>query len=138
MSLVNSGGVVRYLFSMRGSALNVASFPPSIVDYIAVIEISGKIVVVATGGDDWWMPEFALKAIASVQIMVDVFIAAIRKSVHIKRKHPGVRDGYVRLLDGCQMLFVQKDRDGSYDIGSSGGLSRADNECVNMLMREVV
>ena len=137
-TLVEMGGVVRHIFSMKGLALNGASFPPSIGDYIVVIEINGKIVVIATGGDDWWVPEVTLKAIADIQIRVDVFIAAIRKSVHVKRKHPGVREGYVGLLGECQKQFVSKDRYGGCHPRSSGGFSRADNKCVKVLMRELV
>lgn len=131
------GGTVRYLFSKRGSALNVASFPPSIDDYIVVIEISGKIVVIVTGGDDWWVPEIAVKVIASIQIEVDIFIAAIRKAIRTKRKYPSVRDGYCRRLDSCQMQFMEKNRIGHGNEMSAAYIANADSKMVRKLMKEI-
>ncbi len=131
------GGIVRFLFSKRGPVLKTETFPPTIDDYIVVIEVMGKIVVIATGGDDWWVPEIAIKAIASISIEVDVFIAAVRKAVRTKRKYPSVRDGYCHLLGSCQKQFLTRDRSVGRDSGTAGYFADANAEFVQSLMEEI-
>ena len=137
MLVKQKGGIIRFLFSKRGSALKTATFPPTMEDYIIVIEVVGKIVVIATGGDDWWVPEIAVKAIASISIEVDVFIAAIRKAVRTKRKYPSVRDGYCRLLGSCPKQFLTKDREVGRDSVTADCFADANAEFVQRLMEEI-
>lgn len=128
------------LFSKRGSAIDVATFPPAIDDFIAFIRVWGKVVVVATGGDDWWVPEKAAEILEIVSIEVDVYLGAIRKAVNEKRKHPSVKDGYERVFATAQRVFLAKERieSSSFDDQST---KRADTKWVMQLtglLRQVV